>query len=132
MVERRRNTLVLIMRHLVDAGYVESYERLSAECNVSLQKVGTCIDRCSARAWYCMLENAGYCEQDFNGCKLRGVLQALKWGKQRDTCHYKGGIPSACIKGFSRLPPKQKNYVIKDQIRHCTGRALRSVIGFEI
>uniref|UniRef100_A0A7S3VHK4 Katanin p60 ATPase-containing subunit A-like 2 n=1 Tax=Dunaliella tertiolecta TaxID=3047 RepID=A0A7S3VHK4_DUNTE len=39
MVERRRNTLVLIMRHLVDAGYVESYERLSAECNLSLQKV---------------------------------------------------------------------------------------------
>eukprot|EP00983_Pelagomonas_calceolata_P066898 1149254-Pelagomonas_calceolata.AAC.7 len=38
MVERRRNTLVLIMRHLVDAGYVESYERLSAECNLSLQK----------------------------------------------------------------------------------------------
>lgn len=38
LAERRRNTLVLIMRHLVDAGYVESYERLSAECNVSLQK----------------------------------------------------------------------------------------------
>jgi len=39
MVERRRNALVLIMRHLVDSGYVESYERLSAECNLSLQKV---------------------------------------------------------------------------------------------
>lgn len=33
-------TQVLIMRHLVDAGYVESYERLCGECNVSLQKVG--------------------------------------------------------------------------------------------
>lgn len=36
--ERRRNTLVLIMRHLVDNGYVEAYERLSAESNLSLNR----------------------------------------------------------------------------------------------
>ena len=39
LAERRRNVLVLILRHLVDNGYVESYERLSTECNVSLSKV---------------------------------------------------------------------------------------------
>ena len=38
LAERRRNVLVLILRHLVDYGYVEAYERLSTECNVSLAK----------------------------------------------------------------------------------------------
>ncbi|KAG2495460.1 hypothetical protein HYH03_006405 [Edaphochlamys debaryana] len=37
--ERRRNVLVLIMRHLVDHGYVETYERLCTETNLSLQKI---------------------------------------------------------------------------------------------
>lgn len=40
LAERRRNVLVLILRHLVDYGYVDAYERLSTECNVSLTKVG--------------------------------------------------------------------------------------------
>ncbi|GFH08906.1 p60 katanin-like 2 [Haematococcus lacustris] len=39
-LERRRDTLVLILRHLVDNGYTASYERLSTECNLSLGKVG--------------------------------------------------------------------------------------------
>ncbi|KAJ9521217.1 hypothetical protein QJQ45_022946, partial [Haematococcus lacustris] len=38
-LERRRDTLVLILRHLVDNGYTASYERLSTECNLSLGKV---------------------------------------------------------------------------------------------
>jgi hypothetical protein len=38
--ERRRNALVLILRHLVDHGYTAAYERLSTECNLSLNKVG--------------------------------------------------------------------------------------------
>ena len=37
--ERRRNALVLIMRHLVDNGYTDTYERLSTESNLTLQKV---------------------------------------------------------------------------------------------
>lgn len=36
--ERRRNALVLILRHILDAGYIDSYERLSSESNVSLSK----------------------------------------------------------------------------------------------
>ncbi|GAX76581.1 hypothetical protein CEUSTIGMA_g4027.t1 [Chlamydomonas eustigma] len=36
--ERRRHVLVLILRHLVDFGYIESYEKLSSESNLSLQK----------------------------------------------------------------------------------------------
>lgn len=38
--ERRRSTLVLILRHLCDFGYIEAYERLCAESNLSLSKVG--------------------------------------------------------------------------------------------
>ena len=38
--ERRRNVLVLMLRHLADAGYVDSFERLSAEANLSLDRVG--------------------------------------------------------------------------------------------
>jgi hypothetical protein len=37
--ERRRNTLVVVLRHLLDNGYVESYERLLSEANLSLAKV---------------------------------------------------------------------------------------------
>ncbi len=37
--ERRRNAIVLILRHLCDAGYMEAYERLSVESNISLSKV---------------------------------------------------------------------------------------------
>ena len=37
--DRRRNVLVLILRHLVDYGYVDAYEKLSTECNLSLNKV---------------------------------------------------------------------------------------------
>jgi hypothetical protein len=36
---RRKATMVLVMRHLLDNGYIESYERLVAESNVSLTKV---------------------------------------------------------------------------------------------
>eukprot|EP00195_Chlamydomonas_chlamydogama_P007559 CAMPEP_0202907358 /NCGR_PEP_ID=MMETSP1392-20130828/42210_1 /ASSEMBLY_ACC=CAM_ASM_000868 /TAXON_ID=225041 /ORGANISM="Chlamydomonas chlamydogama, Strain SAG 11-48b" /LENGTH=97 /DNA_ID=CAMNT_0049596195 /DNA_START=126 /DNA_END=416 /DNA_ORIENTATION=- len=39
LAERRRNALVLIMRHLVDSGYIDAYEKLSTECNLSLNKV---------------------------------------------------------------------------------------------
>ena len=39
LAERRRAVLVLILRHLIDYGYVDAYERLSTECNVSLSKV---------------------------------------------------------------------------------------------
>ena len=39
LAERRRNVLVLILRHLADNGYVEAYQRLSTECNISLNKV---------------------------------------------------------------------------------------------
>eukprot|EP00798_Chlamydomonas_sp_ICE-L_P014651 gene14651-20685_t len=39
IAERRRNALVLILRHLADNGYVEAYERLSTEANISLNKV---------------------------------------------------------------------------------------------
>ena len=42
MQERRRNALVLIMRHLADHGYSETYERLCAESSLSLGKVHTC------------------------------------------------------------------------------------------
>ncbi|GFR44569.1 hypothetical protein Agub_g5842, partial [Astrephomene gubernaculifera] len=37
--ERRRNVLVLILRHLADHGYVDTYEKLCTETNLSLQKV---------------------------------------------------------------------------------------------
>lgn len=37
--ERRRSALVLILRHLCDFGYVETYERLCTESNLSLSKV---------------------------------------------------------------------------------------------
>jgi len=37
--ERRRNVLVLMLRHLADAGYVDSFERLCAEANLSLDRV---------------------------------------------------------------------------------------------
>ena len=37
--ERRRNSLVIVLRHLLDNGYVESYERLLSEANLSLTKV---------------------------------------------------------------------------------------------
>jgi katanin p60 ATPase-containing subunit A1 len=37
--ERRRNIVVLILRHLCDNGYTESYERLCTESGVSLLKV---------------------------------------------------------------------------------------------
>ncbi len=36
--ERRRNTLVLIMRFLVDHGYTSSYEKLSQEAALSLKE----------------------------------------------------------------------------------------------
>ena len=36
--ERRRNVLVLILRHLADHGYADTYERLCSESNLSLQK----------------------------------------------------------------------------------------------
>ncbi len=39
LAERRRNVLVLILRHLADFGYIDSYERLTSESNVSLNKV---------------------------------------------------------------------------------------------
>jgi katanin p60 ATPase-containing subunit A1 len=39
LAERRRNVLVLIMRHLADFGYLDTYEKLSCECNMSLSKV---------------------------------------------------------------------------------------------
>lgn len=39
MAERRKAVLVLILRHLVDSGYIESYERLSSDTNISLNKV---------------------------------------------------------------------------------------------
>ena len=37
--ERRRSTLVLILRHLCDQGYIEAYERLAKESSVDLSKV---------------------------------------------------------------------------------------------
>lgn len=37
--ERRRNLLVLVLRHLADSGYTESYQRLSLESNVALDRV---------------------------------------------------------------------------------------------
>uniref|UniRef100_A0A383VC06 Katanin p60 ATPase-containing subunit A-like 2 n=1 Tax=Tetradesmus obliquus TaxID=3088 RepID=A0A383VC06_TETOB len=37
--ERRRALIVLVLRHLLDQGYIEAHERLSAESNVSLTKV---------------------------------------------------------------------------------------------
>lgn len=39
LTDKRRNALTLILRHLLDFGYVDSYERLSTECGVSLNKV---------------------------------------------------------------------------------------------
>jgi katanin p60 ATPase-containing subunit A1 len=38
--ERRKALLVLVLRHLLDHGYIEAHERLAAESNVSLTKVG--------------------------------------------------------------------------------------------
>ncbi len=40
LATRRRDVLVLILRHLVDNGYVDAYERLSSESSVSLNKAG--------------------------------------------------------------------------------------------
>ncbi len=39
IAERRKAALVLVLRFLVDSGYTDSYERLSTESNVSLNKV---------------------------------------------------------------------------------------------
>ncbi len=38
-MDRRRNLLTLIARHLLDSGYVESAERVQAESSVSLARV---------------------------------------------------------------------------------------------
>ncbi len=38
-MDRRRNLLTLIARHLLDNGYVESAERVQAESSVSLSRV---------------------------------------------------------------------------------------------
>eukprot|EP00697_Spironema_sp_BW2_P011224 gnl/Spiro4/26840_TR13343_c0_g1_i1.p1 gnl/Spiro4/26840_TR13343_c0_g1~~gnl/Spiro4/26840_TR13343_c0_g1_i1.p1 ORF type:complete len:523 (+),score=115.72 gnl/Spiro4/26840_TR13343_c0_g1_i1:48-1616(+) len=38
-IERKRNILVLILRHLSDSGYLQSVERIQAETGVSLDKV---------------------------------------------------------------------------------------------
>lgn len=39
LAERRRAILVLMLRHLADHGYSETYERLCGESNLSLGKV---------------------------------------------------------------------------------------------
>jgi hypothetical protein len=36
---RERALLVLVLRHLLDRGYIESFERLQLEANLSLGKV---------------------------------------------------------------------------------------------
>ena len=38
-MDRRRNLLTLIARHLLDSGYVESAERLQTESSISLGKL---------------------------------------------------------------------------------------------
>lgn len=40
--ERRVTALVLILRHLADHGYLDSYERLTKESGVTLAKVPCC------------------------------------------------------------------------------------------
>ena len=40
--ERRRNTLVLILRFLVDHGYTSSYEKLTQEAALSLKEFDAC------------------------------------------------------------------------------------------
>lgn len=70
LAERRRNLLVLILRHLVDHGYVDSYDRLSTETNLSLNKV--CLLSFFTCAWAscnCSVHgNHGYaCCMDLHG-----------------------------------------------------------------
>lgn len=37
--DRKRNVLVLIMRHLADAGYVQACQKLQSEANLHLDQV---------------------------------------------------------------------------------------------
>ena len=37
--DRKRNVLVLIMRHLADAGYLQACQKLQSEANLSLDQV---------------------------------------------------------------------------------------------
>ena len=37
--ERKKSLMVLILRHLADSGYVDSYKKLEAEAGVSLEQV---------------------------------------------------------------------------------------------
>jgi katanin p60 ATPase-containing subunit A1 len=48
--ERRRSTLVLVLRHLCDSGYIESYERLAREANLDLSKARS-LRRCRCGCW---------------------------------------------------------------------------------
>lgn len=38
MIDRKRNIMVLLFRHCIDAGYVETAERLQHEAGVALSK----------------------------------------------------------------------------------------------
>jgi hypothetical protein len=40
--ERRKHAIVLILRHLLDFGYLSSYQQLEQESHVSLAKVSVC------------------------------------------------------------------------------------------
>ena len=37
--ERKKSVLVLILRHLADAGYIDAYKKLETEANLSLDQV---------------------------------------------------------------------------------------------
>jgi hypothetical protein len=47
--ERRRSTLVLVLRHLCDSGYIESYERLAKEANIDLTKARELLEAQAAQ-----------------------------------------------------------------------------------
>ena len=42
--ERKKGLMVLILRHLADSGYVDSYKKLEAEAGVSLEQVDGATD----------------------------------------------------------------------------------------
>lgn len=56
VVQRRRDTLILILRHLVDLGYLDAFQKLCAESGLNLSQVGEpagCMCRVSAVAYKC-------------------------------------------------------------------------------
>ena len=84
-IDRQRNVLTLVLRHLIDHGYVESAERLQAEAGQSLSKydVADNVDLVSiVHQW-----------EDYHTFKFGKPPKIIRrttgiqWGHQRKFCY---------------------------------------------